>query len=41
LDGVECAVFGVQDKVLRRAMAIPFQGVATQACAAKIVQSAL
>ncbi|OJY12149.1 MAG: hypothetical protein BGO99_02960 [Nitrosospira sp. 56-18] len=27
MDGVECAVFRVQGKALRRAMAIPFQGV--------------
>jgi hypothetical protein len=30
------AVFGVQGKAQRRAMAIPFQEIATQPCAAKI-----
>jgi hypothetical protein len=38
---MECVVFGVQGKVLRRGMAIPFQGVATLPCAAKIAQSAM
>ena len=33
-------VFGVQGKARRRGMVIPFQGVATQSCAAKIVQAA-
>jgi len=35
LDGVKCAVFGVQGKAQRRGMVVPFQEVATQPCAAK------
>jgi len=38
---MERMVFGVQGKAQRRGMAIPLQGVATQPCAAKTVQSTL
>ncbi|SCX37261.1 hypothetical protein SAMN05720354_1017 [Nitrosospira sp. Nsp1] len=38
VDGVKCTVFEVQGKAQRRGMVIPFQGVATQPCATKIVQ---
>ncbi|MDN5882250.1 MAG: hypothetical protein L0H37_07750 [Nitrosospira sp.] len=31
MDGVKCAVFGVQGKAQRRGMVVPFQGVANNA----------